>query len=65
MDSTTGYQLRPDFDGIVKMPEWQFIPRDPANPDWQEYQRWLQAGNEPTPAEAEAAHGTRRSRRAS
>lgn len=27
------------------------VPNDPANADWQEYQRWLALGNEPLPAE--------------
>jgi hypothetical protein len=28
-----------------------FIPFDPANTDYQEYLRWLEAGNTPLPAE--------------
>ena len=28
-----------------------FIPVDPANTDYQEYLRWLEAGNTPIPAE--------------
>lgn len=29
------------------------IPNDPGNRDWQEYQKWLQAGNTPLPADPE------------
>jgi hypothetical protein len=28
-----------------------YIPFDPANTDYQEYLRWLEAGNTPIPAE--------------
>jgi hypothetical protein len=29
-----------------------FIPFDPANTDYQEYLKWLAAGNQPIPADA-------------
>jgi hypothetical protein len=29
------------------------IPFDPANTDYQEYLAWIEAGNEPTPADSE------------
>jgi len=29
-----------------------FIPFDPANTDFQEYQKWLALGNQPLPADA-------------
>ncbi len=35
--------IRRDLDGAI-------IPSDPTNIDWQAYQRWLVAGNTPTPA---------------
>ena len=32
-----------------------WIPFDPANTDYQAYLKWLEEGNEPLPAEEEAA----------
>ena len=34
---------------IVRDADGAFIPDDPANLDWQDYQAWLDAGNTPTP----------------
>ncbi len=45
-----------NFDGtvsdtvIIREADSAFIPRDPANTDWQAYQAWLAAGNAPNPA---------------
>jgi hypothetical protein len=36
-------------DGIKRLPDNAFIPNDPANTDWQQYQVWLAAGNTPLP----------------
>jgi hypothetical protein len=45
----------PDIDGKVRcvqrFSDNAFIPFDPANTDFQEYQRWLAEGNEPLPAD--------------
>jgi len=35
----------PAFDGVVR-DDWAWIPNDPDNRDWAEYQEWLKAGNE-------------------
>jgi hypothetical protein len=50
------YQLLPDtFMGaaqcIKRIVDNAFIPFDPANTCYQAYLRWLEAGNQPLPAE--------------
>jgi len=35
--------------GVIKLTDKAFIPNDPANKDWQEYQKWLKKGNTPIP----------------
>lgn len=34
---------------IVKIPDLLYIPNDPENSDWQQYQVWLSEGNQPLP----------------
>lgn len=51
------YQLQPDFMGraatcIKRIADSAFIPFDPANTDYAEYLRWLEAGNQPLPADS-------------
>jgi hypothetical protein len=41
------------IESIKRLADNAFIPFDPANTDFQEYQRWLAEGNEPLPADAE------------
>jgi hypothetical protein len=36
---------------IQRLSDTAFIPFNPANTDYQEYLRWLEAGNTPEPAE--------------
>ena len=48
------YQLLPDtWSGpatcIKRIADNAFIPFDPANTDFLEYQKWLAFGNQPTP----------------
>lgn len=42
------YKLR--IGGVIH-PQGFFVPEEPANRDWQEYQQWLTAGNMPEPAD--------------
>jgi hypothetical protein len=36
---------------VQRLADKAFIPFDPDNTDYQEYLRWLEAGNTPEPAE--------------
>jgi hypothetical protein len=40
---------------VQRLSDNAFIPFDPANTDYQAYLTWLEAGNQPEPAEAPAA----------
>jgi hypothetical protein len=44
------YKLRIDG-GVYHRSTGRSIPPDPKNRHWQEYQRWLAAGNTPEPAD--------------
>ena len=40
-------QINPDI--ILRLPDEAYIPNDPENSDWQQYQVWLSEGNTPLP----------------
>ena len=49
------YQQLNDLQGnlltyvILRLPDGAWIPNDPDNTDWQDYQVWLAEGNTPLP----------------
>jgi hypothetical protein len=43
--------LTGDFAGVFRLADNAFIPHDPANTDYQEYLKWVEAGNTPLPAD--------------
>jgi hypothetical protein len=45
------YQLQKFGDCIKRLSDGAFIPFDPANTDYQQYLKWVEAGNQPEPAE--------------
>jgi len=38
---------------VKRLADNAFIPFDPANTDYQEYLKWVEAGNTPLPADAQ------------
>lgn len=46
IDTMTGL-INPNM--IERLPDVAFIPNDPDNTDWQQYQVWLSEGNQPLP----------------
>jgi hypothetical protein len=49
------YKEHKNIDGVVntvqRLSDGAFIPFDPANTDYQAYLQWIEAGNQPEPAE--------------
>jgi hypothetical protein len=43
------YQLTATDDTVIRTADGAYIPNDPANRDWAEYQNWLALGNVPDP----------------
>jgi hypothetical protein len=43
------YTLTAHPNTIVRDEDGSFIPTDPDNVDYQEFCRWVEAGNQPTP----------------
>lgn len=39
--------------GVKRLEDKAFIPADPRNKDWREYQEWLKKGNNPEPPDPE------------
>jgi hypothetical protein len=40
---------------LIRTTDGACIPFDPANTDYQEYLKWVEAGNTPTPADEQGA----------
>jgi hypothetical protein len=43
------YQLTATESSVIRTADQAFIPNDPANRDWVEYQKWLEDGGVPDP----------------
>lgn len=39
------------YNSVKRIADNAFIPFDPANTDYQEYLKWVEAGNTPQPAD--------------
>jgi hypothetical protein len=45
----TDYQLTATDSTVIRNLDGAYIPNDPGNRDWVEYQQWLEAGGVPDP----------------
>lgn len=41
------HHLTNEISGVQRLSDGAFVPFDPANTDYQEYLKWLEAGNTP------------------
>jgi hypothetical protein len=55
----TTYTLTKNVDLVIRDIDQAYIPNDPHNRDWIEYQRWLAVPNTPNPAPASSVVFTR------
>jgi len=46
-------RVRGKPDAIKRVSDGKILLFDPADPDWQEYVAWVDAGNEPVPAQTD------------
>ena len=47
------YKLHSRYPSVIRTTDGACIPFDPANTDFIEYQKWLELGNTPLPADGE------------
>jgi hypothetical protein len=45
------YKLTLEPNQVMRLSDNAFIPFNPANVDFQQYQKWLSEGNQPLPAD--------------
>ncbi len=45
------YKLTQDVNVVIRVGDGAFIPNDPLNSDWRDYQAWLANGGIPDPAD--------------
>jgi len=49
------YKLMPQGNSVQRIADNAFIPFDLANNDYVEYLKWIEAGNQPLPADEQGA----------